>query len=1380
MRSPFKFLDSFTKEDREIFFGREKEIEELYQRIFKSKIMLVYGISGTGKSSLINCGLANKFRDEDWLPVNVRRGKNMLESMYAAIVAASLTPKAQYAASDVQFQKYVKSLYLDHYKPLYFIFDQFEELFIFGTKEEKSQFVKVIKTVVDSDIQCRFIFVMREEYMANVTEFERHIPVFFSNRVRIENMDISNARQAITGPCKVANISVEEGFAEALIENLSPGSPDIELTYLQVFLDKIYRMSIEEREGNKEDNNISFTLAQLKKAGNVSDLLGTFLNEQISLLSDPDTALAVLKSFVSVKGTKRQLTLDEVKEYSQTLGRHISDSDLLEMLQNFVHLRILRDKDLHERYELRHDSLATKIFEKISGVEKDILEIRQFIEDGYHNWQKRGVLLSSGDLEYIAPYESRLFLSSELLIFISQSRNQLEKANKKRRVIFIASTFFLLVTFACFTVWALIERRKSKEQEVIANSNYLYVTSRGLLSQDPTRALKVAEYAYKRNPSLDSYQNLVDIYSNNEFYYSLVGLKQRNTPGLYYRRTFRPVGNTGKLAYAEKESIKIINSDGDLLSEWKTDKEFNDFDISRDLKYVLFHGLDDTLRLAELEGDLVCKKSTHDINYQSTYFNSGFFPDSRSFYIRYIDSTTVFSLDGKIIAGTKRFVINSSDAYFIFFDMPSSILNHLYFYSFGQDVFYKWNIEDNTIKEVKIKFPEKYASWSIVSLLPDDRLAIYTPDKKLHFFSTNGTYLLSLQLDEYPYSILPLPDKLFLGVCENSLKIWDSKSKNIKNLLINSAYRASSSIFFDSLSNKVIFSVDNRILSWNLSRNENETAFKINPDDNINLFKNNIVRNNDKGFDIYSPSGSYLWSIKLKTTMNLRFWLSKSLKSYALSERGTTSADIYDINGNRKFSIDLINQEIGDLLFSDNDSLIASIPLSWPNYITLYDSNGKELRSIGGGQGSYSTGIFSNHNKYILLISTNNIAILSDTSGRILYKLWHPSPIYGADISNDGNLVLTSCQDGSARLWNKTGNLIGIFKSDEKEPYVQGKFSDSGSLFAITDGKNLKIYDLNGHLVQAIPFKNTANAVFFSKNESELFLFDFYKGITRVSLKEPLDSFLKESSFPDLNIEDKLKYSINSFKDAYNDSDPDNLYNSGNYFLNSALLTGDPKLRPSLFDHAEKLFSRGATLDPLPARFYLKMNELLIKQSSFNGINYSSEIENIFKKLSSTNEYSELMAGLDYYFINTNSITLDYNYHKNVILLIKKLIQLYPVINRQIIYNKTTFPFDLLKYGENKEALDFCILAKECFPEDVMVNTYLPLCYLMNDSVNKAKSLYKEWEDKDLPRDYGSPREPKYGDYFRSDLRILTNTGIKVKHLEEIRAFLTDTAKMEH
>ena len=91
MKSPFKFLDSYTKDDRDIFFGRDREIEELYQKVFDSKLLLVYGVSGTGKSSLIHCGLANKFNEADWLPLIVRRGRNIVESTAAVITASSIT-----------------------------------------------------------------------------------------------------------------------------------------------------------------------------------------------------------------------------------------------------------------------------------------------------------------------------------------------------------------------------------------------------------------------------------------------------------------------------------------------------------------------------------------------------------------------------------------------------------------------------------------------------------------------------------------------------------------------------------------------------------------------------------------------------------------------------------------------------------------------------------------------------------------------------------------------------------------------------------------------------------------------------------------------------------------------------------------------------------------------------------------------------------------------------------------------------------------------------------------------------------------------------------------------------------------------------------------
>ncbi len=87
-RYPFKFLDAYSKEDTGIFFGRDEEIEMLYEMIFQTSILLIYGASGTGKTSLIQCGLASKFQSHDWLALTIRRGSNINAAFEKALADA--------------------------------------------------------------------------------------------------------------------------------------------------------------------------------------------------------------------------------------------------------------------------------------------------------------------------------------------------------------------------------------------------------------------------------------------------------------------------------------------------------------------------------------------------------------------------------------------------------------------------------------------------------------------------------------------------------------------------------------------------------------------------------------------------------------------------------------------------------------------------------------------------------------------------------------------------------------------------------------------------------------------------------------------------------------------------------------------------------------------------------------------------------------------------------------------------------------------------------------------------------------------------------------------------------------------------------------------
>jgi len=565
MNSPFKFLDSYTKDDRDIFFGRTREIEELYQRVFESKILFVYGISGTGKSSLIHCGLANKFQETDWLPLVIRRGGNIIRGMANALSLASTTPLENEISTPVQFRKGVRSLYLDHYKPVFFIFDQFEELFIFGDKEERQEFIKVVKSLIESDLQCRFIFVMREEYMAGVSEFEKYIPDFFNNRVRIEKMSHLNAIEVINGPCKAFNINLDEGFAEALLEKLSPGSDDVELTYLQVFLDKIFKVSQNEKESDIKVEQLTFNIPLLEKTGNVSDLLGSFLYEQISLMEDPETAMTILKAFVSGKGTKRPADELEVMDNLRSFGKIISPETIRELISSFIRLRILRDKDVNDRYELRHDSLAGKVYEKFTTNEKDLLEVRQFIENCYQSFLKRKILLSNDDLTYISNKDSFLNLNTDLKEFLEDSRkHQKAKSRTVRRLIIVSAIAFILLLSTL--VFYIVRKTKITESVSLKESISQYTR--------PIDQLCLAGASWKsfkgeeaKEALLKSFNNIIRNPGNDE---SFINLSKE------YLTVFKPVSSPIEFANCSKDnrfifgyssdSVFIWNKNGSLLS----------------------------------------------------------------------------------------------------------------------------------------------------------------------------------------------------------------------------------------------------------------------------------------------------------------------------------------------------------------------------------------------------------------------------------------------------------------------------------------------------------------------------------------------------------------------------------------------------------------------------------------------------------------------------------------------------------------------------------------------------------------------------------------------------------------------------------------------
>ena len=69
--SPYKGLAAFedSELDALLFFGREREVAAVAANVLASRLTVLYGPSGVGKSSLLGAGVARRLRAQSGAPV---------------------------------------------------------------------------------------------------------------------------------------------------------------------------------------------------------------------------------------------------------------------------------------------------------------------------------------------------------------------------------------------------------------------------------------------------------------------------------------------------------------------------------------------------------------------------------------------------------------------------------------------------------------------------------------------------------------------------------------------------------------------------------------------------------------------------------------------------------------------------------------------------------------------------------------------------------------------------------------------------------------------------------------------------------------------------------------------------------------------------------------------------------------------------------------------------------------------------------------------------------------------------------------------------------------------------------------------------------------
>lgn len=416
--SRYPGIRSFETDERELFFGRKKETQELFSLIKVKRSVVLFAKSGIGKTSLLNAGVIPLLTEDIYYPIKVRFQHTGLSP------AEMLRTAVEKLAEDVWLKKFGEErlqrmvqgrqpLLWEYLKAYGFekklnitpilIFDQFEEFFM-HSPEHQQEFADCLADIIygrtpkqilseqasaitvgddlfdlpelnegnalseeeiewQKPLDWKVVISLRSDRLSLLDNLSKTIPAILDNRYQLHPLGQEQALEAIVQPSQLN----EDHFISPCFEytpetlsiiqdNLSNQNGEIESFQLQIICQHIEHQIVER---DKAEDHLQWLVTHdyLGGAVGIQSILNDYYEQRIAMIGNEKEQMQVRKLIeesLIVEGARVSLA------ETILLNRYKIPAELLWRLLN---TRLIRVENTHlgRAYEVAHDTLVAPI-----------------------------------------------------------------------------------------------------------------------------------------------------------------------------------------------------------------------------------------------------------------------------------------------------------------------------------------------------------------------------------------------------------------------------------------------------------------------------------------------------------------------------------------------------------------------------------------------------------------------------------------------------------------------------------------------------------------------------------------------------------------------------------------------------------------------------------------------------------------------------------------------------------------------------------------------------------------------------------------------------------------------------------------------------------